>query len=158
MASHGTGPTIARTELKGFSASLNQFKKYSKIATGAQIRRMLQAKAEIIKARSQELVPKDTMRLHDSCDIRTIYEGNGRVEIVIVYDTFYAVYVHEVIYAPSGAPVYHEPPTQAKYLDQAVRDTWDQLNSDEWARTFQISGFEAYDVGTSPEGRGDVVS
>jgi hypothetical protein len=61
---------------------------------------------------SREIVPYDTGALHDSGFMNVEETGDGRIEGTVGYNMPYAVYVHERL------DVYHEPPTQAKFLEQ----------------------------------------
>lgn len=69
--------------------------------------------------KSLRLVPKDTMKLHDSAYIQTgITQGRPTAEIGFAKggDPDYAVIVHEVV------DVHHDAPTQAKYLEAALAE------------------------------------
>lgn len=158
MPSHGTGPVIAKTELVGFATQLEMMKKYRNIASPRTLQRILEHKAGIIFAESQRLAPVETGRMTDPANagVETISAAEGRAEVAIVYRTPYAVYVHEIIYAPSGRPVFHDPPTQAKFLEQAVKNKWQEINADDFGRTFIESGREAFDADTDPAARGAV--
>lgn len=69
---------------------------------------------------SQRITPVDTGALRASGRMRT--EGKGiEIEVIVSYSTWYAVYVHEILW------YYHKPPTQAKFLEQPFRQLRPQL-------------------------------
>lgn len=69
--------------------------------------------AQVLLKASQKLVPVDTGALKASGKVDTT--GNGFAAVATVsYDGPYAIFVHEKLEA------YHEPPTQARYLADAV--------------------------------------
>jgi hypothetical protein len=75
--------------------------------------------------KSQEYVPKQTGRLSRSgyLQIAETSRGNPRVEIGYGYggDPFYTVFVHEMV------NIRHEPPTRAKFLQQAIMEDLDGI-------------------------------
>ena len=93
----------------------------------------LQETGDHLLSMSQEIVPVDTGELKDGGFCR-VDSGTGGFNTVVVvgYVAPYAVYVHEVTW------FYHEPPTQAKYLETPLRTRRDEL-----AATFNrtIRGF-----------------
>src|SRR6266581_3111222 len=70
----------------------------------------VQEELEEIKLESQEIVPYDTGKLHDSAFV-DVRREHGRVVGNVGYDTPYALYVHE------NPDAYHAPPTTWKYLE-----------------------------------------
>lgn len=67
--------------------------------------------AAFILDKSQDLVPVDTGELKESGHV----EARGQ-EASVVYEAEHAVIVHEDLEAR------HEPPTQAKFLEQPLRE------------------------------------
>lgn len=79
------------------------------------IERALFEEATMIFNKSQELCPIDTKRLRDSGRISIDRTSEG-FSAAITYSTDYAIYVHEDL------TKYHNPPTQAKFLEQPARE------------------------------------
>ncbi len=67
---------------------------------------------EEIKEASQEIVPVDTGRLHDSAFV-DVRRERGKVQGIVGFDTEYALYVHE------NPDAFHKPPTRWKFLEEA---------------------------------------
>jgi len=83
-------------------------------AAAAAVERAVPEAAEILLEESNKLCPVDTGRLKESGTI--VIQGKGlNTRAWVVYDTPYAIFVHE------NLEVFHEPPTQAKFLEEAVR-------------------------------------
>lgn len=78
--------------------------------------------ASKVLARAQHYVPKDTYKLHDSgyCEVTEDARSAGRVNVQVGFakgdNPDYAVIVHEDLTKT------HAPPTQAKFLSQAIAD------------------------------------
>lgn len=73
--------------------------------------------------RSLELCPEDTGELRNSAELTTVRTGD-KVRGEISYGNafaWYAAIVHEVMW------FHHDPPTQAKYLQQAMEEGVDDL-------------------------------
>jgi hypothetical protein len=73
--------------------------------------------ANLIFARSQTLVPVDTGALRGSGGVSSPQRGTNGYFVDIYYGgpaAPYALYVHEII------GNYHNPPTQAKYLEEPL--------------------------------------
>lgn len=84
----------------------------------------LYAEAQDMFALSQQLVPVDKGYLRASGHVKPIAINGSTIEVTIAYGGLaapYALIVHERIFAPSGKKVYHRRPTQAKYLETAVK-------------------------------------
>lgn len=82
--------------------------------------------ANMIFAKSQILVPVDTGVLRGSGGVSAPQLGNQGYFVDIFYGgpaAPYALYVHEII------GNYHNPPTQAKYLEQPLMEAMDGLQS-----------------------------
>lgn len=82
--------------------------------------------ANMIFAKSQILVPVDTGVLRGSGGVSAPQMGNQGYFVDIFYGgpaAPYALYVHEII------GNYHNPPTQAKYLEQPLIEAMDGLQS-----------------------------
>lgn len=87
-----------------------------KVKDGKRIHEALQRMGEVILKKSQYYVPKDTRALEKSAII--LVEGRGfGARLTINYDTPYAGPVHEIL------TNYHKPPTCAKFLERAVRES-----------------------------------
>lgn len=82
--------------------------------------------ANIIFAKSQILVPVDTSALRGSGDV-SAPQGTGKLTYVDIYyggpAAPYALYVHEILRN------YHNPPTQAKYLEQPFMESLAQIQN-----------------------------
>lgn len=76
----------------------------------------LKKAALTILKKSQQYVPVDTGLLKKSGQIEVTGSGMG-ARAAVLYQTRYAIYVHEDL------SKYHAPPTQAKFLERAVRET-----------------------------------
>jgi hypothetical protein len=75
--------------------------------------------AEVILRKSRQYVPVDTGELKKSGRVETTGQGLG-AESKVLYggpDAPYALYVHEDL------TKFHAPPTQAKFLERAARET-----------------------------------
>ena len=74
--------------------------------------------------KSQQYCPVDTGKLKESGYIEVRQKGD-RIEGEVGYgkrgNPFYAPYVHEMV------DLYHEPPTQAKFLERAVNEHQDEI-------------------------------
>ena len=82
--------------------------------------------ANMIFAKSQILVPVDTGVLRGSGGVSAPQIGSQGYFVDIFYGgpaAPYALYVHEII------GNYHNPPTQAKYLEQPLMEAMDGLQS-----------------------------
>ena len=82
--------------------------------------------ANMIFAKSQILVPVDTGVLRGSGGVSAPQMSNQGYFVDIFYGgpaAPYALYVHEII------GNYHNPPTQAKYLEQPLMEAMDGLQS-----------------------------
>ena len=82
--------------------------------------------ANMIFAKSQILVPVDTGVLRGSGGVSAPQLGSQGYFVDIFYGgpaAPYALYVHEII------DNYHNPPTQAKYLEQPLMEAMDGLQS-----------------------------
>lgn len=87
---------------------------------GRGVARGLQKAALYLLGESQKLVPVDTGALRASGQVAV--EGKLLATTAYVfYGTSYATYVHEDLEA------FHEPPTQAKYLEQPAREHNERL-------------------------------
>lgn len=107
--------TDAKKDLK------NLRKEYKKAPNTHEI---LSALIDDIYKMSQLYVPVDTGYLKNHVRIT-----KKPTEYSIIYESSYAVYVHEIINRSSGKHVEHTEPTRAKFLDDAVIETL-QTNKD----------------------------
>lgn len=76
--------------------------------------------AAVVYRKSQKLVPRDTEALAHSGRVETNDKKGKGAQFEVVYgdeEAFYALYVHEDLTKK------HAPPTQAKFLEDAVRLT-----------------------------------
>jgi hypothetical protein len=83
----------------------------------------LYEEANRIFIEAQLLTPIDTGALRGSGFVTQPKVDSNKAKVSIQYGGAaapYALYVHERIDAPSGNPVYHRPPTQAKFLSIPV--------------------------------------
>jgi hypothetical protein len=88
----------------------------AKDAAGVAVAEGLKKAAGVILRKSNTYVPVDTGRLKASGHVQV--EGSGMsARAAVVYDTDYAVYVHEILTKK------HKSPTTAKFLERAVRET-----------------------------------
>lgn len=82
---------------------------------GVGYERGLEKSCEYLLAKSQEIVPVDQGDLKASGYWYVM--GHGlEAEGFVGYSAPYAGYVHEMVH------YYHEPPTQAKFLEQPIQD------------------------------------
>lgn len=91
--------------------------------------------ANLIFARSQILVPVDTGVLRGSGGVSAIQRGPTGFFVDIFYGgpaADYAFYVHEI----QGN--YHEPPTQAKYLEQPLMEALPNIQNNLARRIIHI--------------------
>ena len=91
--------------------------------------------AQVIFAKSQVLVPVDTSALRGSGDVSAIQGSGQGVYVDIFYGgpaAPYALYVHEII------GNYHNPPTQAKYLEQPFMESLAQIQNNISRRIIHI--------------------
>ncbi len=104
--------TISNTALSGLRAYTEQ--------AAQKVQDAIDAATVLVDARSQALVPVDTEVLRNSHTVTATGEGFGRVGTV-GYHTPYALHVHEDLTAnhPNGG--------QAKYLEQALRDSTTEI-------------------------------
>jgi hypothetical protein len=99
-------------EVRGVETVLKAFGK-ARRETSERIEDSLRKCAEILLRASQPLVPVETGFLKESGHVEV--RGKGlHCTASVVYEARYAIYVHENLQA------YHEPPTQARYLADAV--------------------------------------
>jgi hypothetical protein len=91
--------------------------------------------ANVIFAKSQVLVPVDTGVLRGSGGVSAI-QGSGQGMYVDIFyggpAAPYALYVHEII------GNYHNPPTQAKYLEQPFMESLAQIQNNISRRIIHI--------------------
>jgi hypothetical protein len=83
----------------------------------------LYEEANRIFLEAQLLTPIDTGALRGSGYVSMPEVDSKSAKVSIRYGGAaapYAIYVHERIDAPSGNPVYHRPPTQAKFLSVPI--------------------------------------
>ena len=100
--------------------------KAGKEDTPQAIAQAIWEEANVIFAKSQILVPVDTGILRGSGGVSAPQMGNQGYFVDIFYGgpaAPYALYVHEII------GNYHNPPTQAKYLEQPLMEAMDGLQS-----------------------------
>lgn len=91
--------------------------------------------ANLIFAKSQVLVPVDTGVLRGSGGVSAPH-GTGKLTYVDIFyggpAAPYALYVHEII------GNYHNPPTQAKYLEQPFMESLAQIQNNIARRIIHI--------------------
>jgi hypothetical protein len=110
---------IASAKLKGIEQAIAAFRRPNgHVYTEADRKseETLRAIAQEVYQLSQVYVPVDTGYLRDHSGV--FDEGGQGLEthLAIRYDTWYAIYVHEIVWYA------HEPPTRAKFLEQAARE------------------------------------
>lgn len=84
--------------------------------TNLKIDEGLEKCAHVILKKALYYCPIEFGPLRESGHVETKGKGKG-ARSRVVFDAPYAVYVHEILTA------YHEPPTCAKFLERAVRET-----------------------------------
>lgn len=99
-------------ELIGVEGVLKAFGKARK-ETGERIEDGLEKCANILLRASLPLVPVETGKLKGSGRVEVKGKGLG-AEARVIYEAPYAIYVHENLEA------YHAPPTQARFLADAI--------------------------------------
>lgn len=92
------------------------------------------------------LTPVDTRNLRGSYDVRKEKGSGFTAQVVLVNTAEYAIYVHEMIAPPesytrkdgvvTSMPT-HRPPTQAKFVETAVRDL-QALGIPEWRMMVEL--------------------
>ena len=113
---------LARAEMLGVNKRLNEVvSKFEDLSEPA-----LRYGLVTIYNRSQQLVPVDTGKLKLSGTIEVSKRRpDGAIRGVVSYasggDPYYAVFVHERL------DFYHKPPTQAKFLQQAMEERINQV-------------------------------
>jgi hypothetical protein len=76
-----------------------------------EVSRAVSLELNAVLAESKQLCPKDTGALRGSGHVPDPIVSDGNIHAEIGYSQGYAYWVHELI------ENYHEPPTQAKYLE-----------------------------------------
>lgn len=105
-----------------------------RLFTRAKAKKITHDFAEKVLVRSRYYVPKDTLALLDSSHLEETQAWFGYTSAV-VYETHYAVYVHE-----NPVP-YHAPPTQFKYVDRAYQDVRAEYD---FAKEFVMTELRAF--------------
>jgi hypothetical protein len=103
--------------------------------TPRAIAQAIYEEANLIFARSQVLVPVDTGVLRGSGGVSSPQMGTQGYFVDIYYGgpaAPYALYVHEII------GNYHNPPTQAKYLEQPVMEAMSTIQENIKGRIIDI--------------------
>lgn len=103
--------------------------------TPRAIAQAIYEEANVIFARSQVLVPVDTGVLRGSGGVSSPQQGDKGYFVDIYYGgpaAPYALYVHEII------GNYHNPPTQAKYLEQPVMEAMSSIQENIKGRIIDI--------------------
>lgn len=98
---------------------LQNILRVAKSETPLAVAQAIWEEANLIFAKSQILVPVDTSALRGSGGVSAPQSGAGGYYVDIFYGgpaAPYALYVHEII------GNYHNPPTQAKYLEQPLME------------------------------------
>ena len=74
-----------------------------------------------IVGEATELCPVKTGRLRATIpNVSRVEITPNRLTGIIGCGTDYGVYVHEAIVSSTGRPIYHNPPTQAKFIEVPV--------------------------------------
>lgn len=81
-----------------------------------EIEKILWEEGQRIMNESVRICPIDTGRLRASRYVNPVSRENERFVLEMGYSADYALYVHEDLEAQ------HRPPTQAKYLEQPIRE------------------------------------
>jgi len=106
---------IPSIKLKGAQAAINNMgmlpSRHSVI-----MENLVKRCGELILERSQVYVPVNKGRLKASGHVE-VYRKGFQTVVHVVYDTPYAIYVHE------NTNSYHAPPTSAKFLTIAISET-----------------------------------
>ena len=103
--------------------------------TPQAIAQAIYEEANVIFAKSQVLVPVKTGVLRGSGGVSAPQMGNQGYFVDIFYGgpaASYALYVHEII------GNYHNPPTQAKYLEQPVMEAMSTIQQNIKGRIIDI--------------------
>ncbi len=105
----------------GIEKHIRRLKQFREAAEPAAHRAAVKA-AEILLEEANKICPVDTGDLRDSGHV--VVEGEGfSTEATVIYDAEYAIYVHENLDA------YHAPPTQAKWLEETLRQYRGSISS-----------------------------
>lgn len=87
-----------------------------KAGLAVNIREGLLKIAQLVYIRSQKYVPVDTGVLKASGKVVDNGKEGFGAEVAVIYEAPYAIYVHE------RTDISHAEPTQAKYVERAVRE------------------------------------
>lgn len=108
------------SEVVGVQTALRGMREF-RLRTRDNIVAGLKIVGQIVFDESQRLVPVDTANLKSSGLV--VNTGSGfAARVIISYTTNYAIFVHEDL------TKYHTPPTQAKFLSQAVLNKMAECN------------------------------
>ena len=121
-------------DLTGDEELINALKA-GKQQTPQAIAQAIYEEANVIFAKSQILVPVDTGILRGSGGVSAPQMGNQGYFVDIFYGgpaAPYAFFVHEII------GNYHNPPTQAKYLEQPVMEAMSTIQQNIKGRIIDI--------------------
>jgi len=121
-------------DLTGDEELINALKA-GKQQTPQAIAQAIYEEANVIFAKSQILVPVDTGILRGSGGVSAPQMGNQGYFVDIFYGgpaAPYAFFVHEII------GNYHNPPTQAKYLEQPVMEAMSTIQQNIKGRIMDI--------------------
>lgn len=124
----------AKMDLFGDKELINALKSGAERSPHA-IAQAIYEEANVIFAKSQILVPVDTGVLRGSGGVSAPQQGPNGFFVDVFYGgpaAPYALYVHEII------ENYHNPPTQAKYLEQPLMEAQAELQKNIKARIVSI--------------------
>lgn len=123
----------------------------AKEETGKRIEDGIRQACEIIRRRAYIYCPKDTGALADSGKVIVTGKGFGCRGTVVFGgpEAHYALYVHEDL------SKYHHPPTQAKFLERASRESrgtiTNMLKRTLISGTYRVVDESESDINTEPE-------
>lgn len=110
---------MIKIRVKGLAAVKASVRRLGKQAK-KEFERALIAEGEQIMEAADELVPKDTGYLRSTA-FTQLDRTRAGVTLELGYNAEYAIYVHERL------DLFHEPPTQAKFLEVPVEDAKEHM-------------------------------
>lgn len=109
-------------KIEGLEVFINKMSEATLRAAKREVAAELYQRGEKIMAASKAIVPVDTGALMSTGQVTLPAENGGVIEVTVGYgdeSASYALYVHEEMSAPSGAPIkWTRPGSGPKYLER----------------------------------------
>lgn len=119
--SGGSADAPVSVRVTNLNAWLRSIERDYKEGIEAGERELERALTRYVFKPSQALVPVDTGLLKSTGHVRVGRDGNDRLHGSVVYDTDYAIYVHE------NPAARHKAPTQWKFIEQPFVDNAERV-------------------------------